>query len=74
KSILSEFNFRRDQLGVIPHLDEFAWAADSGRVIEFVSARFNRNNGDEEKYFMQELKKTTFLLLQQTIFNREGRS
>ncbi len=74
KSILSEFNFRRDQLGVIPHLDEFAWAADSGRLIEFISARFESNNSDEERYFMQELKKTTFLLLQQTILNQEGRN
>lgn len=70
KTILSEFGFRRDRIGIIPHSDEFQMAAESGRMIEFISSHFN-NSTEEEKYFIQELKKTTFLLMQHAVFNND---
>ena len=70
RRILSEFHFKREQIGVIPHLDEFEWAANSGRIIEFLASRFDQSLGGEEGYFIQELKRTTFLMMQHAVFDR----
>lgn len=69
--IISEFGFRKDCIGVIPHSDEFRFAADYGRMIEYISSNYMGGVGRENHYFMQELKKTTFMLMQQVAFNRE---
>lgn len=71
KAILSEFEFQRDRIGIIPHSDEFQMASESGRMIEFISSHFHPKHAEEEKYFIQQLKRTTFLLMQHTVFNRK---
>jgi len=69
--IVSEFGFQNDSIGVIPHSEEFQLAAAYGRMIEYISSNYNTSEERENRYFMQELKKTTFLLMQQVVFNRE---
>ena len=69
--IVSEFGFQNDSIGVIPHSEEFQLAATYGRMIEYISSNYNTSEEKENRYFMQELKKTTFLLMQQVVFNRE---
>lgn len=69
--IISEFGFRDDCIGVIPHSDEFKMAADYGRLIEYITSNYTGTSDREKRYFMQELKKTTFLLMQKVVFNRE---
>lgn len=71
QKIVSEFGFRRDCIGVIPHSEEFGLAAAYGRMIEYISSNYMSSEEKESRYFMQELKKTTFLLMQQVVFNRE---
>lgn len=68
--IISEFGFRKDCIGVIPHSEEFQFAADYGRMIEYISSNYVGGGARENHYFMQELKKTTFLLMQQVAFDR----
>ncbi len=69
--IISEFGIRKDCIGVIPHSEEFQFAAAYGRMIEYISSNYVRSDRRENHDFMQELKKTTFLLMQQVAFNRE---
>ena len=69
--ILSEFGFRRDRIGIVPHSEEFRMVAETGRMAEFISSRFNGCCTVEDKFFIQELKKTTFLLMQYAVFNNE---
>lgn len=69
--IMSEFGFRDDCIGIIPHSDEFKMAADYGRLIEYITSNYTGTKCRENRYFMQELKKTTFLLMQKVVFNRE---
>lgn len=69
--IISEFGFRDDCIGIIPHSDEFKMAADYGRLIEYITSNYTGTKYRENRYFMQELKKTTFLLMQKVVFNRE---
>ncbi len=56
---------------MIPHSEEFGLAAAYGRMIEYISSNYMSSEEKESRYFMQELKKTTFLLMQQVVFNRE---
>ncbi len=68
--IISEFGFRKDCIGVIPHSEEFQFAAGYGRMIEYISTNYVGKGTREDYYFMQELKKTTFLLMQKVAFDR----
>lgn len=71
KDIIREFGFQRDRIGVIPHSDEFEWAYENGRIIEFLSSNFYGR--DSDSYFIQELKKTGRMILQKVYFDRENK-
>ncbi|MBQ9119877.1 MAG: hypothetical protein IJY09_07500 [Lachnospiraceae bacterium] len=71
RKIVSEFGFSTERIGIIPHCKEFQFAVDHGRMVEFISRCFQGSLDKEENYFIKELKKTTFLLMQQAVFNRD---
>lgn len=70
--IRKEYLFRRDRLGIIPYLDEYEQAMAAGRAVEFFMSNHTTLEGKRMQYFMQELKKTTFLLSQQSFYREES--
>ncbi len=72
RAIVSEFGFSTERIGIVPHCKEFQFAEENGRMVEFISANYQGEADREKGYFMKELKKTTFLLMQQAVFNRKN--
>ena len=69
RHIISEFDIPVDCIGVIPYNQNFAYACEYGQGLEYVTRCFHGNRTEEEAMFAAELKKTTYKLLQQVVFN-----
>lgn len=68
REICRQFGFMRERIGVIPHSDEYEHAMMNGRTKEYLLSNFVGAKTKKEHNFMQELKKTTFLLFQRSVF------